>query len=158
METKEYMTVTGHEKLQKLLKHLITVERPDVVAAIEEARGHGDLSENAEYDAAKERQGMIEGKISQIQDKLARAMIIDPAKMSSEKVTFGATVTVFDVATEESSVYKIVGEDEADIKNGTISIHSPIARALIGKMEDDEITFRAPGGMREYVIEQIEYK
>ena len=157
MDEKEPMTILGQKMLKDELKHLISVERPNVVAAIEEARGHGDLSENAEYDAAKDRQGMIEAKISMIQDRLARAEVINPSDISSEKVIFGATVTLFDVSTEKPITYQIVGEDEADIKKSKISIKSPIARALIGKREDDEISFKAPGGLREYVIEKIEY-
>lgn len=158
MSQNEPMTANGLDKLKKDLRYLITVERPDVIRAIEAARGHGDLSENAEYDAAKERQAMIEGKITQLQDKIARAQVINPSEFNSEKIHFGATVTLYDINTDQSIVYQIVGEDESDIKNGKISIKSPIARALIGKKEGDEITFKAPGGIREYAIESVEYK
>ena len=154
---KEPMTINGQEMLKKQLHRLITVERPDVIQAIEEARGHGDLSENAEYDAAKERQGMIEARIGMIQDKLARAQVINTAKMTSDKVTFGATVTLYDLQTEDSISYTIVGEDESDIKAGKISFRSPIARAMIGRREGDEFSFHAPGGLREYEVEKIEY-
>lgn len=155
---KEPMTVTGHLALKERLKHLISVERPAVIRAIEEARGHGDLSENAEYDAAKEQQSHIEGRIQQIQGKMAIAQVIDPSQMNSEKITFGATVTVFDINTEEEFSYQIVGEDEADIKKGKISIKSPFARAMIGKREEAEIVFRAPGGLRELEVLKVEYK
>ena len=157
MEAKEPMTIAGHRMLKKRLSHMITVDRPEVILAIEEARGHGDLSENAEYDAAKEQQALLESKINQIQDRLARAQVINPSEISSDKIMFGATVTLFDMNTEESIVYMIVGEDEADIKGGKLSIHSPIARAMIGKQEGEDVIFRAPGGMREYEIEKIEY-
>jgi transcription elongation factor GreA len=157
-EAKEPMTEYGNEMLKKELKQLISIDRIEVIGEIEVAREHGDLSENAEYDAAKERQGMIEAKIQQIQDKLIRSVVIDPSKISTDKVAFGATVLLYDVGTEKSKQYKIVGEDEADIAQGLLSIHSPLARALIGKKEDDEIAFKAPGGLREYVIENLEYK
>ena len=151
------MTKNGHQQLQKLLHHLITVERPAVVSAIAEARDHGDLSENAEYDAAKEQQAHLEGRIQNIQDKLARAQVIEPATMRIDKIAFGATVTLTDSNTLEEVVYKIVGEDEADIKKGMISIYSPLARALVGKKEGDEVALKAPGGLREYEVENIEY-
>lgn len=151
------MTILGHQMLKEELQRLITKERPEVISAIEEARGHGDLSENAEYDAAKERQGMIEGRIQQIQDKLARAQVIDTSSMKSEKITFGATVTLYDIGSENSIQYKIVGEDESDIKDGKISVRSPIARALIGKKEGAEVVFQAPGGLKEYEVEKIDY-
>ncbi len=157
MEEKEPMTELGQQMIKTELKRLISVERPDVVAAIEEAREHGDLSENAEYDAAKDRQGLIEARISLFQDKLARAEVINPSKISSDKIIFGATVTLFDINADKSVKYQIVGESEADIKKNKISIRSPISRALIGKKEDDDISFQAPGGIREYVVEKIEY-
>lgn len=157
MNDKEPMTILGHKMLKEELQRLITKERPDVIRSIEEARGHGDLSENAEYDAAKERQAMIEGKIQQIQDKLARAQVIDTSSMKSEKITFGATVTLYDIGSEDSIQYKIVGQDESDIKKGKISVRSPIARALIGKQEGDEVVFQAPGGRQEYEVEKIDY-
>jgi transcription elongation factor GreA len=154
---KEPMTIEGKIKLQEQLHIFISVERPAVIEAIAEARGHGDLSENAEYDAAKERQGMIEAKVTQIKGWLSHAEVIDPSKITSDKIAFGATVTLFDLATESSIVYKLVGEDEAEIKAGKLSIHSPLARAMLGKKVDDEVSFKAPGGIREYEVEKIEY-
>ncbi|MGH1422760.1 MAG: transcription elongation factor GreA [Hyphomonas sp.] len=152
------MTDEGHTALQTELKTLKSVERPNIIAAIAEARAHGDLSENAEYHAAKEKQSFIEGRINEIDDKLARADVIDVSKLSGAKVRFGATVTIIDVDTEEEKTYKIVGEDEADVTNGKISITSPIARALIGKEEGDEAEVAAPSGARAYEIAQVEYK
>ena len=131
------MTVAGHKALDEELKRLKSVERPAVIAAISEAREHGDLSENAEYHAAKERQGWIEGRVQELEDKLARAQVIDIAKMSGDQVKFGATVTVLDEDTEEEATYQIVGDDEADVKSGKISISSPIARSLINKEVGD---------------------
>ena len=152
------MTAEGHAALQAELKVLKSVERPSIIAAISEARSHGDLSENAEYHAAKEKQSFIEGRISELDDKLARADIIDVSKLSGTKVRFGATVTIIDVDTEESHTYKIVGEDEADVKAGKISITSPIARALIGKEEGEEAEVAAPAGARAYEIGRVEYR
>lgn len=152
------MTAEGHAALQAELKTLKSVERPNIIAAIAEARAHGDLSENAEYHAAKEKQSFIEGRISEIDDKLARADVIDVSKLSGGKIRFGATVTLIDVDTEEEQTYKIVGEDEANVKNGKISITSPIARALIGKEEGDEAEVSAPSGARAYEIAKVEYK
>ena len=152
------MTAEGHVALQTELKTLKSVERPTIIAAIAEARQHGDLSENAEYHAAKEKQSFIEGRISEIDDKLARADVIDVSKFSGTKIRFGATVTIVDVDTEESQTYKIVGEDEASVKLGKISITSPIARALIGKEEGDEAEVAAPSGARAYEISKVEYK
>ena len=151
------MTAEGHAALQSELKTLKSVERPNIIAAIAEARAHGDLSENAEYHAAKEKQSFIEGRIAEIDDKLARADVIDVTKLSGGKIRFGATVTLIDVDTEEESTYKIVGEDEADIKAGKLSISSPIARALVGKSEGDVVAIRVPSGTVEYEIEQVEY-
>lgn len=152
------MTMEGHEALIQELSHLKSVERPAVIQAIAEAREHGDLSENAEYHAAKERQSFIEGRIAELDDKLARADVIDLSKLSGSKVRFGATVKLIDVDTEDEHVYKIVGDDEADIAKGKISISSPIARALIGKEEGDEAEVSAPGGAKAYEIAQVEFK
>ena len=152
------MTAEGHAALQAELKVLKSVERPSIIAAISEARSHGDLSENAEYHAAKEKQSFIEGRISELDDKLARADIIDVPKLGGAKVRFGATVTIADVDTEEEQTYKIVGEDEADVKQGKISVTSPIARALIGKEEGDEAEVAAPAGARAYEVIKVVYK
>ena len=152
------MTPEGFQMLQEELKHLIRVERPKVVQDIAEARGHGDLSENAEYDAAKERQGFIEGRIAELNGKIARAQVIDATMLDTDKVVFGATVTVYDDESESESTYRIVGEDEADIKKGLISINSPVAKALIGHRVDDEVQIKVPSGTRLYEIVEIEYK
>ena len=151
------MTAEGHAALQAELKNLKSVERPNIIAAIAEARAHGDLSENAEYHAAKEKQSFIEGRIAEIDDKLARADVIDVSKLGGSKVRFGATVTLIDVDTEEESTYKIVGEDEANVKDGKISVTSPIARAMIGKEEGDEAEVAAPSGARAYEVAKVEY-
>ena len=151
------MTAEGHEALDEELKHLKSVERPAVIAAISEAREHGDLSENAEYHAAKERQGWIEGRVQELEDKLARAQVIDTSKMSGDTVKFGATVTLVDEDTEAESAYKIVGEDEADVKAGKISLSSPIARALINKEVGDIVEVNAPGGTKSYEILKVEW-
>ena len=146
------MTAEGHAALDAELKRLKTDERPSVIGAISEARSHGDLSENAEYHAAKERQSYIEGRIAELEDKLARAQVIDVSKLSGTNVKFGATVTVIDEDTGHKAAYKIVGEDEADVKLGKISITSPIARAMIGKEEGDVVEVAAPGGSKSYEI------
>jgi transcription elongation factor GreA len=151
------MTPEGYRRLQEELKHLIRVERPRVIQDISEARDHGDLSENAEYDAAKNNQGFIEGRISEINGKMARAQVIDPAEMDTDKVVFGATVKLFDVESENEVTYRIVGQDEADIKVGLISINSPVAKALIGRSADDEVHIKVPSGTRVYEIIDIEY-
>jgi transcription elongation factor GreA len=151
------MTPEGHRKLQEELKHLIRVERPKVIQDIAEARAHGDLSENAEYDAAKERQAFVEGRISEINGKMARAQVISSADIDSDKVVFGATVKLFDVESESDVTYRIVGEDEADIKQGLISINSPVAKALIGHRVDDEVHIKVPSGTRIYEIIDIQY-
>lgn len=151
------MTAEGHTALQSELKNLKSVERPNVIAAIAEARAHGDLSENAEYHAAKEKQSFIEGRISEIDDKLARADVIDVSTFNDDRVRFGATVTIIDVDTEEEHTYKIVGEDEASIKDGKISITSPIARALVGKQTGDEAEVAAPSGAKAYEISKVGY-
>lgn len=152
------MTVKGKRLLDEELKHLMSVERPAVVKAIEIARGHGDLSENADYSAAKERQGFIEGRIQDINGKLARAQIIDPSIIKSDKVVFGATVILEEPETSKRMTYSIVGVDEADIKSGKIGITSPIARALIGKLEGDEVVVHAPKGQIHYEIIKISYE
>jgi len=152
------MTPQGFQSLQDELKNLIRVERPKVVQDIAEARGHGDLSENAEYYAAKERQGFIEGRIAEINGKLARAHVINPSEISSEKIVFGATVTLFDTDNGNEVTYRIVGEEEADIKKGLISINSPVAKALIGHIVDDEVNIKVPSGIRTYEIIDIHYE
>lgn len=158
MSTQRFpMTPHGHRLLQERLKHLKSVERPKIIAAIEEARGHGDLSENAEYDAAKERQQQISQQMQEIEHKLSLAQVIDPATITSEKIVFGATVTVADSESGERLTYTLVGRDEADIQAGKISIESPIARALIGKKEGDEAKVQTPKGIREFEIIGIQY-
>ena len=152
------MTAEGHAALQAELKVLKSVERPSIIAAISEARSHGDLSENAEYHAAKEKQSFIEGRISELDDKLARADIIDISKLGGKKIRFGATVTIVDVDSEEKFTYKIVGEDEANVKEGKISITSPLARAMIGKEEGEEAEVSAPSGARAYEVAKVVYK
>jgi len=152
------MTVAGAEALKAELQRLKSVERPSVISAIAEARSHGDLSENADYDAAKERQGFIEGRIAEIEHKLAGAQVIDPSTLDADgRVVFGATVEIEDVADGTRSRYQIVGDDEADIKIGKISVNSPIARALIGKGEGDAVDVQAPGGMRSFEIVAVGY-
>jgi len=151
------MTIQGAEALRNELSQIKGPKRHAIIASIEEARAHGDLSENAEYHAAKEDQSLNEGRIALLEDKLARAQIIDPTTINSETVVFGATVTLLDQESDAEKVYQIVGVDEADIHHGKISITSPIARALIGHGEGDEVSFRAPGGEREYEILSISY-
>ena len=152
------MTVAGCEALRAELAHLKQVVRPQVVQAIAVAREHGDLRENAEYQAAKEQQGFIEGRIKEIEQKLADAQIIDITKIKpSGKVIFGATVTVVIVGTDEAKRYRIVGEDEADLKQDKISVMSPLARALVGKSEGDAVTVKTPNGNLEYEIEKVEH-
>ena len=153
------LTIKGAELLREELARLKTVERPNVIAAIAEARSHGDLSENAEYDAAKERQGFIEGRIKELEGKLANAQIIDPAALDADgRCVFGATVELEDQDSGEQVTYQIVGDDEADVKLGKISVNSPIARALIGKYSGDIATVQAPGGAREYEILDVRYE
>ena len=156
--TKVPLTVKGAELLRSELHQLKTVERPKVIAALQEARSHGDLSENAEYDAAKERQSFIEGRIAEVENKLANAQIIDPAHLDADgRCVFGATVDLEEVDSRETVTYQIVGDDEADIKNNKISISSPIARALIGKYSGDVAEVKAPGGIKEYEILDVKY-
>ncbi len=152
------MTVAGSERLRAELHRLKSTERPAVIQAIAEARSHGDLSENADYDAAKERQGFIEGRIADVEGKLANAQVIDPKDVEADgRVVFGATVEIEDTGSGERSTYQIVGDDEADIKGGKISVNSPIARALIGKIEGDAADVQAPGGVRGYEIVHVRY-
>ena len=152
------LTVKGAEKLKQELHRLKTIDRPAVINAISEARAQGDLSENAEYDAAKEKQGFIEGRIKEIEGKMSNAQIIDPTNVDAEgRVVFGATVKLSDLQAGAEVVYQIVGDDEADIKSGLISISSPIARSLIGKYEGDMTVVQAPGGMREYEVLEVKY-
>lgn len=152
------MTVLGAEKLRQELDNLKKVDRPRVVAAIAEARAHGDLKENAEYHAAKEQQGFIEGRIAEIEAKLSNAQIIDILKIArTGKVLFGVTVTVFDTDKDEERTFKLVGDDEADFKQGKISVNSPIARGLIGKSEGDEVSVQTPGGVVHYEILKVEH-
>ncbi|KXF76753.1 transcription elongation factor GreA [Paramesorhizobium deserti] len=151
------MTQGGFDKLKEELRWRQQEERPRIIDAIAEARAHGDLSENAEYHAAKEAQSLNEGRIGELEDFVARAEIIDISKLSGDKIKFGATVTVVDEDTEEEKVYQIVGDQEADVKQGRISISSPIARALIGKSEGDTIEVNAPGGSRSYEIVGLRY-
>ena len=152
------LTITGAEKLKAELHHLKTVERPRVIDAIAEARSHGDLSENAEYDAAKERQSFLEGRIADIEAKLGNAQIIDPSTLDADgRCVFGATVELEDLESGGTVTYQIVGDDEADLKQGKISISSPIARALIGKVAGETAEVQAPGGVREYEILDVRY-
>ncbi len=151
------ITATGYQALQDEFKQRTSKERPRIVAAIAEARAHGDLSENAEYHAAKEQQGMNEAKITELEDRIQRAEVIDPAKLSGDTVKFGATVTLIDEETEEEKIYQIVGESEAAVREGRISITSPIARALISKAEGDVVEVAAPGGAKSYEIVKVAY-
>jgi transcription elongation factor GreA len=153
------LTVNGAEKLRAELHQLKTVDRPSVIAAIAEARSHGDLSENAEYDAAKERQAFVEGRIKEVEGKLSDAQIIDPKLLDADgRCVFGATLDLEDQDSGVQVTYQIVGEDEADIKAGKISINSPIARALIGKFAGDIAQVQAPGGLREYEVLEVRYE
>lgn len=152
------MTREGYQRLQEELKRLLKVERPQVVKDIEIARDHGDLSENAEYDAAKDRQGHIEGKIRELGDKIARAQVINPAELDVDKVVFGAKVTLFDVDSGNEVCYQIVGEDEADLKDSKISVTSPVGKALIGQRVDDEVRIKVPSGLRIYEVIDIKYE
>ncbi len=158
MSTKVPMTVEGAERLREELKQLKAVERPRITTAIAEARAHGDLKENAEYHAAKEQQGFVEARIREIESKLSDAQVIDVTQIKpSGKVIFGTTVTLTNVESGAETVYRIVGEDEADLKHGKVSVTSPIARALIGKAEGDVAVVNAPGGSVEYEIDRIEH-
>lgn len=152
------MTQAGYSALETEIKHLKTVERPAVIKAIQEARAHGDLSENAEYHAAKERQSFIEGRVLELEDKISRAQVIDVSKLSGKQVKFGATVTVVDEDTEQKAKYQIVGDIEADFAKGRISVSSPLARALIGKNVGDVVEVATPSGGRSYEIMKVEFK
>jgi transcription elongation factor GreA len=152
------MTAGGYTRLEEELKRLKSEDRPAVIRAIAEARAHGDLSENAEYHAAKERQGFIESRLIELEDKLRRAQVIDPTSLKGDKVMFGATVKVVDADTDQETCYQIVGPDEADIKNGRLSISAPLARALIGKGEGDTIEVSTPGGGKSYEVVSVEFK
>jgi transcription elongation factor GreA len=151
------MTGEGYTVLDDELKRLKTQERPNVIAAIAEARSHGDLSENAEYHAAKERQGWIEGRIAEIEDKIARAQVIDVSKLSGAQIKFGATISLIDEDTEEEARYQIVGEHEADVKSGKISLTSPLSRAVMGKEVGDVVEVFTPGGVKAYEITKLEW-
>lgn len=152
------MTVGGEKSLRDELVDLKTVQRPEVIQAIAEAREHGDLKENAEYHAAREQQGFIEGRIKDIEGKLSNAQVIDITTLPANgKVVFGSTVTLHDLDTEQEIVYQIVGDDEADLKNGKISFGSPVAKAIIGKLEGDDVGVETPGGVREYEIVKVQY-
>ncbi len=151
------MTAEGYGSLDEELKRLKSLERPAVIAAISEARSHGDLSENAEYHAAKERQGWIEGRIAEIEDKISRAQVIDVSKLSGKQVKFGATVTVVDEDTEDEARYQIVGEHEADVKRGRLSLTSPLARGMIGKEPGEVVEVQTPSGVKGYEILKVEW-
>ncbi|TMJ32636.1 MAG: transcription elongation factor GreA [Alphaproteobacteria bacterium] len=152
------MTAAGYAVLEEELKHRQQVERPRIIQQISDARTHGDLSENAEYHAAKEQQAHNEGRIAELEDKLARADVIDVSKLSGDTVKFGATVTLVDEDTDEKRVWQIVGEPEADAKEGRISVSSPLARALIGKMKGASVEVVTPGGARAYEVKKIEWR
>ncbi|MBT34698.1 MAG: transcription elongation factor GreA [Rickettsiales bacterium] len=155
---KVLMTKKGYENLELELKILKSEERPNIIKAIAEAREHGDLSENAEYHAAKEQQSFIEGRILELEDKLRRADVIDPQAINSDKVVFGASITLIDTNTDKEIIYQIVGIDETNVDKGMISISSPVAKSLLGKFEGDVVSVKAPGGIISYEILQIEYK
>ena len=158
MMDKVPMTASGHQAMLEEIKHLKSVERPRIIKAITEARSHGDLSENAEYHAAKDQQGWIEARVAELEDKVSRAEVIDVTKLSGDTVKFGAFVTLLDEDSDEQSVYQIVGEFEADVKKGKISVTSPIARAIIGKKKGDSVEVMTPGGGKSYKIVKIRYK
>ena len=151
------MTTEGYRQIDEELRNLKNVERHAVIKAIEEARAHGDLSENAEYHAAKERQGFIEGRVMELEDLISRADVIEPSKIAGDTIKFSATVSLIDEDTEETSKYQIVGDMEADVKAGKISVSSPIARALIGKAVGDSVEVNTPGGGRSYEIIDVKY-
>ncbi|MBX6366780.1 MAG: transcription elongation factor GreA [Rhodospirillales bacterium] len=151
------MTLEGYNRLQEELKRLKTTERPNIIKAIAEARDHGDLSENAEYHAARERQGFIEGRIMELEDKIARTEVIDVSKLSGKVVKFGAKVTLADEDTDEEQTFQIVGEDEADVSQGRLSITSPLARALIGKSKGDSVEVSTPRGAKSYEVVKVAF-
>ncbi len=152
------MTASGYDRLQEELKRLKFEERPQVIRALETARAHGDLSENAEYEAAKERQSFVEGRIGEIEDKTRRAEVIDVARLTGDAVKFGATIQLVDEATDEESTYQIVGADESDIKAGLLSVDAPLARALITKTVGDTVEVSTPSGFRSYEILKVQYR
>jgi transcription elongation factor GreA len=152
------MTADGYARLEEELRHLKAVERPAVIRAIAEAREHGDLSENAEYHAARERQSFIEGRLGELEDKISRADVIDVGKLSGKQIKFGATVTLVDEDTDEKTAYQIVGEDEADIKTKRLSVTSPLARALISKQVGESVEVVTPGGSKVYEIVKVQFK
>ncbi len=158
MQQRIPMTPEGYQRLQEELERLLKVERPRNIQAIAEARAHGDLSENAEYHAAKERQSFIEGRIQELQAKIALAEVIDPSRISQSKVAFGATVRVLDTAADEEYVFKLVGPDEADVKKGKISVSSPVGRSLLGKEIGDSVVVKAPARTMEYEILEISFE
>src|ERR1051326_4583093 len=151
------MTVEGFNRLQEELKRLKSTDRPAIIKAIAEARDHGDLSENAEYHAARERQGFIEGRVMELEDKIARAEVIDVTKLSGSIIKFGATVTLADEETDEEQTFLIVGEDEADVRNGRLSVTSPLARALIGKGQGDSVEVSTPRGNKSYEVVTVDF-
>ena len=157
MSEKIPMTKDGLEKLKSELENLKNIERPEIIKAIAEAREHGDLSENAEYHAAKEKQSFIEGRIADLENKISRAEVINTKILSGDKIIFGATVTLGEVGRKKNIIYQIVGTEEADVENGKISVSSPLARALLGKKIDDLVEVSSPGGSKEYEIENIEF-
>ena len=152
------MTSDGFDRLEEELKQLKSVERPAIIRAIAEAREHGDISENAEYHAARERQSFIEGRVLELEDKIARAEVIDVSKLSGKLIKFGATVTLIDEDTDEKNVYQIVGEDEADIKSKRLAITAPLARALVGKTVGDTVEVTTPGGSKSYEVSKVQFK
>jgi transcription elongation factor GreA len=155
---KNPMTPVGYDRLVAELKQLKTIERPAIIQAIAEAREHGDLSENAEYHAARERQSFIEGRVAELEDKISRAEVIDASKLSGKTIRFGATVTLADEDTDEESTYTIVGTDESDIGGGLLSITSPLARALIGKEPGESVEVTTPGGQKSYEVMKVNFK
>ncbi len=152
------MTISGKQRLEEELKNLKSVERPKVIQEIATARAHGDLSENAEYDAAKEKQGFVEGRIKEIEDKLARAQVVDTSAIRTDKIVFGARVELMDLDSEEKKTYYIVGSDEADVKTGRVSIDSPLVRQLLSKKAGDVVTVRVPKGEIEYEVLSVKYE
>ena len=157
MMDKVPMTANGHQSMLDEIKHLKSVERPRIIKLITEARAHGDLSENAEYHAAKDQQGWVEARVAELEDKVSRAEVIDVSKLSGDTVKFGAFVTLVDEDSEDESVYQIVGEFEADVKKGKISVTSPIARAIIGKRKGDSVEVMTPGGGKSYEIVKVRF-
>ncbi len=158
MQQRVPMTLRGKQILQEKLKHLKEIERPAIVKEIEIARAHGDLSENAEYQYAKDQQGIIETQIRELEAKLSTAEVIDPTKLNSDRVVFGATVTIFDVETEKEETYQIVGADESDFENGLLSVDSAMARAMLGKSEGDDFVVRTSKGPRRMEVVNIQFK